>query len=141
MDGFWGDYLSIDVPLAVGVAAATALLVRFRMWHRGEVHDDAPMLRQFVAYLLAYLAAFAAVRGLEPPVRYVVTIAAAALAFGVTLNGGHRCGANPMRAMSASPCARYWCSSLLSGCWHGSASTRLHAATLTPPDRSAFSAR
>lgn len=87
MDGIWGDYLSIDVPLAVGVAAATALLVRLRLWLRGEVHDDAPMPRQFVAYLLAYLIGFAAMRGLEPPARYIIMIAAAALAFGVTLNG------------------------------------------------------
>lgn len=87
MDGIWDDYLSIDVPLAVGVAAFTALAVRFRVWARGEVHDDAPMLRQFLAYLLAYLAGFAAVRGLDPPARYIVMILAAALAFGVTLNG------------------------------------------------------
>jgi hypothetical protein len=87
MDGLWDDYLSIDVPLAVGAAAVTALLVRFRMRLRGEEHEDAPVLRQFVAYLLAYLSGFAAVRGLDPPARYVVMIAAAALAFGVTLNG------------------------------------------------------
>ena len=57
------------------------------MWMRGELHDDAPMLRQFLAYLLAYLVAFAAIRGLEGSTRYLVIIAAAALAFGVTLNG------------------------------------------------------
>ena len=87
MDGIWDDYLSIDVPIAVGAAVFTALAVRFRLWPRGELHEDAPMLRQVVAYLLAYLAAFAAVRGLEPPARYLVMVAAGSLAFGVTLNG------------------------------------------------------
>ena len=87
MDGLWDDYLSTDLPISIVVAAATALAVRFRMWMRGELHEDAPMLRQFVAYLLAYLVAFAAIRGLEGATRYVVIIAAAALAFGVTLNG------------------------------------------------------
>jgi hypothetical protein len=87
MDGLWEDYLSIDVPISLGAALFTALAVRARMWARGELDDDAPMLRQFVAYLLAYLVCFAAVRGLEPPERYIVMTAAAALAFGVTLNG------------------------------------------------------
>ena len=87
MSELWSDYFSIDVPISLGAAIFTALGVRARMWLRGDLHDDAPLLRQFGAYLLAYLVCFAAVRGLEPPARYVVMIAAAALAFGVTLNG------------------------------------------------------
>jgi hypothetical protein len=95
MDGLWEDYLSIDAPISFGAALLTALAVRARMWLRGETHDDAPLLRQFVAYVLAYLVCFAAVRGLEPPARYIVMTAAAALAFGVTLNGPE-----PLRSQS-----------------------------------------
>ena len=87
MDGMWDDYYSIDVPIAFGAALFTALAVRFKAWVRGDAHEDAPLVRQFFAYLLAYLVGLAAVRGLDGMLRYAVMIAAAALAVGVTING------------------------------------------------------
>src|SRR5688572_24365720 len=86
MNALWSVY-GLEVSISVGAAFLTAVGIRLRLWARGEQDEDAPMLRQFVAYLLAYLAAFAAVRGLEGTTRYLVMIAAAALAFGVTVNG------------------------------------------------------
>ena len=81
MNALWSVY-GLEVSISVGAALLTAVGIRLRLWARGEQDEDAPMLRQFVAYLLAYLAAFAAVRGLEGTTRYLVMIAAAALAFG-----------------------------------------------------------
>lgn len=86
MDGLWDDYW-IEAAISAGAALFSAVAIRVRLWMRGQAHEDAPMLRQFVAYLLAYLTAFAAIRGLEGTPRYFVLIAAAALAFGVTVNG------------------------------------------------------
>ncbi len=86
MPGLSDDYF-IDAAVSVGAAFFTAVVLRFRLWLRGMAHDDAPLVRQFIAYLLAYLAGFAAIRGLEGGSRYGVLLVAAALAFGVTING------------------------------------------------------
>ncbi len=86
MDGLWDDYW-IDATVSLGAAFFSAVAMRFKAWMRGEVDQDAPLLRSFIAYLLAYLVAFASIRGLEGPQRYIVIIAAAALAFGVSING------------------------------------------------------
>ncbi len=86
MNALWSVY-GLEASISVGAALLTAAGIRLRLWARGELDEDAPMLRQFVAYLIAYLAGFAAIRGLEGTARYLVIIAAAALAFGVTING------------------------------------------------------
>jgi hypothetical protein len=86
MNALWSTY-GLEVSISVGAALLTAVGIRLRLWARGEQDEDAPMLRQIVAYLLAYLAGFAAIRGLEGTARYLLMIAAAALAFGVTING------------------------------------------------------
>lgn len=86
MDGLWDDYW-IDVSVSFGAAFFSAVAMRFKAWMRGELDQDAPPLRSFLAYLAAYLVAFAAIRGFEGLPRYFVIIAAAALAFGVTING------------------------------------------------------
>jgi hypothetical protein len=85
-DGLWSDY-GTEAAISVGAALLTALGIRFRLWARGEAADDAPLLRQFLAYLAAYAAAFAAIRTLEGFWRYVILVIAASLAFAVTING------------------------------------------------------
>lgn len=85
-DGPLSDYW-IEIAISVGAAFFSTVILRFKAWMRGEVSADAPIVRQFLAYLAAYLVGFAAIRGLEGFWRYVVLALAAASAFAVSING------------------------------------------------------
>jgi hypothetical protein len=77
----------LDAAIALGGSFLTAALIRFKAWVRGQLDQDAPFLRQFAAYLMAYAAAFVAIRTLDGFWRYAVIVVAASLAFAVTING------------------------------------------------------
>ena len=61
--------------------------VRLRAWVRGLQHEAPPLAREFVAYLLAYLVCFWALKSLGTPWAYVVIATAFTFALAVTVHG------------------------------------------------------
>ena len=88
MQELWTEY-GTEALIALGGGVVTALIMRIKAWQQGLVDEDASLLRQVVAYVFAYAAAFAAIRTLEGPWRYAAIALAVSLALAVTINGRH----------------------------------------------------
>ena len=86
LQSLWNEYGN-EALITLGGALATALIMRLKAWQLGDLDNDASFMRQFIAYVIGYAAAFAAVRLLEGPGRYAAIIVAASLALAVTING------------------------------------------------------
>ena len=86
LQSLWNEYGN-EALIALGGALATALIMWLKAWQLGDLDNDAPFMRQFMAYVGGYAAAFAAVRLLAGPARYAAIIVAASLALAVTING------------------------------------------------------
>jgi hypothetical protein len=88
MQELWTEY-GTEALIALGGGVLTALIMRIKAWQQGLVDEDAPLLRQAVAYVLAYAAALAAVRHVLGTWRYAAIAVAISLALAVTINGRH----------------------------------------------------
>ncbi len=86
LQSLWNEYGN-EALIALGGAFATALIMRLKAWQLGDLDNDAPFVRQFLAYAAGYAAALAAVRLLAGPARYAAIVVAASLALAVTING------------------------------------------------------
>ena len=86
LQSLWNEYGN-EALIALGGALATALIMRLKAWQLDDLDNDAPFVRQFLAYVGGYAAALAAVRMLEGPARYAAIVVAASLALAVTING------------------------------------------------------
>jgi hypothetical protein len=86
LQSLWNEYGN-EALIALGGALVTALIMRLKAWQLGDLDNDAPFMRQFIAYVGGYAASFAAVRLLAGPPRYAAIIVAASLALAVTING------------------------------------------------------
>ena len=60
----WTEY-GTEALIALGGGVLTALIMRIKAWQQGLVDEEAALLRQSVAYVLAYAAAL----GRRPPLR------------------------------------------------------------------------
>jgi hypothetical protein len=88
MRELWTQY-GTEALIALGGGVLTALIMRVKAWQQDLVDEDATLLRQVVAYVLAYAASFAAVRTLEGTWRFAAIAVAVSLALAVTINGRH----------------------------------------------------
>ena len=61
LQSLWNEYGN-EALIALGGAFATALIMRLKAWQLGDLDNDAPFVRQFLAYAAGYAAALAAVR-------------------------------------------------------------------------------
>jgi hypothetical protein len=86
MHELWSAY-GIEALIALGGGVVTAFIMRIKAWQQDLVDEDAPLLRQAVAYVFAYAASFAAVRTLEGTWRFAAIAVAVSLALAVTING------------------------------------------------------
>lgn len=86
MQALWNAY-GTEALMALGGAFVTALIMRLKAWKLGDLDEEASFGRQFLAYVVGYAAALAAVRAFDGYVRYAAVAVAASLALAVTING------------------------------------------------------
>jgi hypothetical protein len=86
LQALWNEY-GTEALIALGGGLLTAVIMRIKAWQQDLVDEDAPLLRQAIAYVFAYAASFAAVRTFEGTWRYAAIAVAVSLALAVTING------------------------------------------------------